>query len=84
MSAVDGKLTVERTRDLGAEAVVQANVNAEVKERKSEVSRLDDRINFIAKNIDGFFVGNCGPALIEWTGVCFTIKVFRSGCSFTR
>jgi hypothetical protein len=37
-SALDTKLTVERTRALDAEAVVQANVEAEAKERASKVT----------------------------------------------
>jgi hypothetical protein len=53
VSAVDGKLTVERTRALAAEGVIQSNVDAEISDRKSEISRLEGRINFIAENSDG-------------------------------
>ncbi len=45
VSAVDGKWTVERTRAIDAEAVVQANVEAEAKERASELKIIDGRID---------------------------------------
>jgi hypothetical protein len=67
VSAVDGKLTVERTRALDAEAVVQANVVAEEKERKSEVARLDGRINFITNNADGAAIDSLSEIVAQFS-----------------
>lgn len=67
VSAVDGKLTVERTRAIDAEAVVQASVAAEEKERKNEVARLDGRINFITNNADGAAIDSLSELLAQFT-----------------
>ena len=65
--AVDRKLTVERTRAIDAEAVVQANVDAEAKERKSEVDRLEGRINFIANNVDGAAIDSLTEIIAQFS-----------------
>jgi hypothetical protein len=65
--AVDGKLTVERTLAIDAEAVVQANVDAEAKERKSEVDRLEGRINFIANNVDGAAIDSLTEIIAQFS-----------------
>jgi hypothetical protein len=49
-TALDGKLGVERTRALDAEAVVQASVNAEAARALSAEGKLSDRIDFISSN----------------------------------
>jgi hypothetical protein len=67
VSAVDGKLTVERTRALDAEGVVQANVEAEAKERVSEVKRLDGRIDFITNNADGAAIDSLSEIVAQFT-----------------
>ena len=67
VSAIDGKLTVERTRAIDAEAVVQANVDAEAKTRVSEVKRLDGRIDFITNNADGAAIDSLSELLSQFT-----------------
>jgi len=67
VSALDGKLSVERTRALDAEAVVQANVAAEEKERKSEVARLDGRIDFITHNVDGSAIDSLSEIVAQFS-----------------
>ena len=67
VSAVDGKLTVERTRAIDAEAVVQASVAAEEKERKNEVARLDGRIDFITNNADGAAIDSLSEIVSQFT-----------------
>ncbi len=67
VSALDGKLTVERTRALDAESVVQANIDAQAKERKSEVNRLEGRINFIANNSDGAAIDSLSEIVAHFT-----------------
>ncbi len=52
-SALDTTLTVERTRALDAEAVVQANVEAEAKERASEVKIIDGRVDLLHSSQNG-------------------------------
>jgi len=66
-SALDVKLTQERTRALAAENVVQANLDAEAKERKSEVSRLDGRINFITSNVDGAAIDSLSEIVAQFS-----------------
>ena len=66
VSAVDGKLTVERTRALAAEGVIQANVDAEISDRKSEISRLDGRIDFITNNADGAAIDSLAEIVAQF------------------
>ena len=66
-TALDGKLTVERTRAIDAEAVVQASVAAEEQERKNEVARLDGRIDFITNNADGAAIDSLSELLSHFT-----------------
>jgi len=66
-SALDVKLTQERTRALAAENVVQANLDAEAKERKSEVSRLDGRIDFITNNVDGAAIDSLSEIVAQFS-----------------
>ena len=56
-SALDGKITTERTRATDAEALVQSNLNAEAKARADADTKLSDRIDFI--------VSNSNPAAID-------------------
>lgn len=66
-TALDGKLTVERTRALDAEAVVQANVDAEAKARVSEVKRLDGRLDFITNNSDGAAIDSLSEIVAQFS-----------------
>lgn len=66
-TALDGKLTVERTRALAAEGVVQANVDAEAKSRISEVKRLDGRIDFITNNSDGAAIDSLAEIVSQFS-----------------
>ncbi len=52
-SALDVKLTQERTRAQVAEDSLSACIEIEIVDRKSDVSRLDGRIDFITNNVDG-------------------------------
>jgi hypothetical protein len=67
VSAVDGKLTVERTRAIAAEGVVQANVEAEAKERASEVKRIDGRIDFITSNVDAVAIDSLSEIVSQFS-----------------
>ena len=49
-SALDGKITTERTRAVDAEGVISANLAAELKNREDADIKLSDRINFIVSN----------------------------------
>jgi hypothetical protein len=57
----------QQNRALDAEAVVQANVEAEAKERKSEVSRLDGRIDFITSNVDGAAIDSLSEIVAQFS-----------------
>jgi hypothetical protein len=52
-SALDVKLSLERTRVEGVEASLSGRIDTEITDRKSDVSRLDGRIDFITNNADG-------------------------------
>ena len=50
VSAVDGKLTTERTRAVDAEAKLTTDLGSEAKARADADSKLSDRIDFIVSN----------------------------------
>jgi len=52
-SALDVKLSQEKSRAEGAEASLSNRIDTEITDRKSDVSRLDGRIDFITNNADG-------------------------------
>lgn len=52
-SALDVKLSQEKSRAEGAEASLSNRIDTEIMDRKSDVSRLDGRIDFITNNADG-------------------------------
>jgi hypothetical protein len=52
-SALDVKLSQEKSRAEGAEASLSSRIDTEITDRKSDVSRLDGRIDFITNNADG-------------------------------
>ena len=52
-SALDVKLSQERSRSEGAESSLSGRIDNEIMDRKSDVSRLDGRIDFITNNADG-------------------------------
>ena len=51
-SALDVKLTQERTRAQGAEDSLSGRIDTEIMDRKSDINRLDGRIDFITNNVD--------------------------------
>ena len=56
-TALDGKITVERTRAEGAESKLTADLSSEAKARADADTKLSDRIDFI--------VSNTNPAAID-------------------
>jgi hypothetical protein len=52
-SALDVKLSQDKSRAEGAEASLSTRIDTEIADRQSEVSRLDGRIDFITNNADG-------------------------------
>jgi len=52
-SALDVKLSQERSRAEGAESSLSGRIDTEISDRKSDINRLDGRIDFITNNADG-------------------------------
>ena len=66
-AALEVKLGVESTRASGAEAVIQANLDAEAKSRSDEVKRLDSRIDFITSNADGAAIDSLSEIVSQFS-----------------
>lgn len=66
-NALDVKLSQEKTRAEGAEASLSARIDTEITDRKSDVSRLDGRIDFITNNVDGSAIDSLGELLAQFS-----------------
>jgi len=62
-SALDVKLSQEKSRAEGAESSLSARIDTEIADRKSDVSRLDGRIDFITNNVDGAAIDSLSELL---------------------
>jgi hypothetical protein len=65
--ALDVKLSQEKSRAEGAEASLSARIDTEITDRKSEINRLEGRINFIANNSDGAAIDSLSELLAEFS-----------------
>ena len=66
-SALDVKLSQEKTRAEGAEASLSARIDTEITDRKSDVSRLDGRIDFITSNVDGAAIDSLSEIVAQFS-----------------
>ena len=66
-NALDVKLSQEKSRAEGAEASLSARIDTEIMDRKSDVSRLDGRIDFITNNVDGAAIDSLGELLAQFS-----------------
>jgi len=66
-SALDVKLTQERTRAQGAEDSLSARIDTESNNRVSDVSRLDGRIDFITNNVDGAAIDSLSEIVAQFS-----------------
>jgi hypothetical protein len=66
-NALDVKLSQEKSRAEGAEASLSARIDTEIADRKSEVSRLDGRIDFITHNVDGAAIDSLSEIVAQFS-----------------
>jgi hypothetical protein len=66
-SALDVKLSQERSRAEGAESSLSGRIDNEISDRVSEINRLEGRINFIANNNDGAAIDSLSELLAEFS-----------------
>jgi hypothetical protein len=66
-SALDVKLSQEKSRAEGAEASLSARIDTEIMDRKSDVSRLDGRIDFITNNVDGAAIDSLSEIVAQFS-----------------
>jgi len=66
-SALDVKLSQEKSRAEGAEASLSARIDTEITNRQSEVSRLDGRIDFITHNADGSAIDSLAEIVAQFS-----------------
>jgi hypothetical protein len=66
-SALDVKLSQEKSRAEGAEASLSSRIDTENNERKSEISRLDGRIDFITNNADGSAIDSLAEIVAQFS-----------------
>jgi len=66
-SALDVKLSQEKSRAEGAEASLSVRIDTEIMDRKSDVSRLDGRIDFITNNVDGAAIDSLSEIVAQFS-----------------
>jgi hypothetical protein len=66
-SALDVKLSQEKSRAEGAEASLSGRIDTEITDRKSDVSRLDGRIDFITNNVDGAAIDSLSEIVAQFS-----------------
>jgi hypothetical protein len=66
-SALDVVISQERSRAEGAESSLSGRIDTEIMDRKSDVSRLDGRIDFITNNVDGAAIDSLGELLAQFS-----------------
>ena len=65
-SALDVKLSQEKSRAEGAEASLSTRIDTEIMDRKSDVSRLDGRIDFIISNNDSSSIDSLSEIVAQF------------------
>jgi len=66
-NALDVKLSQEKSRAEGVESSLSGRIDTEIMDRKSDVSRLDGRIDFITNNVDGSAIDSLGELLAQFS-----------------
>jgi len=66
-SALDVKLSQEKSRAEGAESSLSGRIDTEITDRKSEISRLDGRIDFITNNADGAAIDSLAEIVSQFS-----------------
>ena len=66
-SALDVKLSQERSRAEGAESSLSGRIDTEITDRKSDINRLDGRIDFITNNVDGAAIDSLSEIVAQFS-----------------
>ena len=66
-NALDVKLSQEKSRAEGAEASLSGRIDTEIMDRKSDINRLDGRIDFITSNVDGAAIDSLSEIVAQFS-----------------
>ena len=65
--ALDVKLSQERSRAEGAKSSLSGRIDTEIMDRKSDINRLDGRIDFITNNVDGAAIDSLSEIISQFS-----------------
>ena len=66
-SALDVVISQERSRAEGAESSLSGRIDTEIMDRKSDINRLDGRIDFITSNVDGAAIDSLSEIVAQFS-----------------
>ena len=66
-SALDVVISQERSRAEGAESSLSGRIDTEIMDRKSDINRLDGRIDFITNNVDGVAIDSLSEIVAQFS-----------------